>query len=161
MRPVSSFSRIFGRGSRPYGLRRHDLDLQTPVAGKPGPRLGFVQIAFTYDAFVRFIDTLDPVLILARTLRQFLGDFINTAVGEAAHWGQELYSLTDVKFMDMHGVSAPTRKRLYHTRGGRVLGHHGGGGGKRHSLRAGTVIEADAPRGGRVALSRPYIQARR
>jgi hypothetical protein len=47
-----------------------------------------------------------------------------------------------VKFMDMHGVSAPTRKRLYHTRGGRVLGHHGGGEGKRHSLRAGTVIEA-------------------
>jgi hypothetical protein len=32
-----------------------------------------------------------------------------------------------VKFMDMHGVSAPTRKRLYHTRGGRVPGHHGGG----------------------------------
>jgi hypothetical protein len=86
---------------------------------------------------------------------------INTAVGEAAHWGQELYSLTDVKFMDMHGVSAPTRKQLYHTRGGCVLGHHGGGEGKRHSLRAGTVIEADAPRGGDVALSRPYLQARR
>ena len=90
---------------------------------------------------MRFVDTLDPVLILARTLRQFLGDLINTAIGEAAHWGQELYSLTDVKFMDMHGVSAPTRKRLYHTRGGRVLGHHGGGEGKRHSLRAGTVIQ--------------------
>jgi hypothetical protein len=104
------------------------VERQTPVAGKPGPRLGFVQIAFPYDAFVRFVDTLDPVLILARTLRQFLGDFINTAVGEAAHWGQELYSLTDVKFMGMHGVSAPTRKRRYHTRGGRVLGHHGGGG---------------------------------
>src|ERR1035438_6892512 len=65
-----------------------------------GPRLGFVQFAFPYDAFMRFVDTLDPVLILARTLRQFLSDFINTAVGEAAQWGQELYSLTDVKFMD-------------------------------------------------------------
>jgi hypothetical protein len=61
MRPVSSFSRVFGNGSCPYGLRRHDLDLQTPVAGKPGARLGFVQIAFPYDAFVRFVDTLDPV----------------------------------------------------------------------------------------------------
>ena len=131
------------------------------MAGKPGARLGFVQIAFPYEALVWFIDTLDPVLILARTLRQFLSDNINPAGGVAADWGQELYSLTDVKFMGMHGVSAPTRKRLYHTRGGRVLGHHGGGGGKRHSLRAGTVIEADAPRGGRVALSRPYIQARR
>ena len=159
--PLSSFSLVFGHDSRPYRLRRHDRDLQTPVTGLLRPGLGFGQVTFPDDAFVRFVDTLDPVLILARTLRQFLGDLINTAVGEAAHWGQELYSLTDVKFMDMHGVSAPTRKRLYHTRGGRVLGHHGGGEGKRHSLRAGTVIEADAPRGGDVALSRPYLQARR
>jgi hypothetical protein len=130
MRPVSSFSRVFGHGSRPYGLRRHDLDLQTPVAGKPGPRLGFVQIAFPYDAFVRFVDTLYPVLVLAGTLRQSLRDFINTAVGEAADWGQELYSLADVKFVAGHGVNTPKRKLVYHTRGGRVLGHHGGGGGR-------------------------------
>jgi hypothetical protein len=128
--PPSSFSLVFGHGSRPYGLRRHDLDFQTPVAGKPGPRLGFVQIAFSYDPFVRFVDTLDPVLILAGTLRQFFSDFINTAVGEAAHWRQELYNLTDVKFMDMHGVSAPTRKRRYHICGGRVSDHYGSGGGR-------------------------------
>src|ERR1035438_3033436 len=92
-----------------------------------GPRLGFVQFAFPYDAFVRFVDTLDPVLILADTLRQFFGDFINTAVGEAAHWGQELYSLADVKFIGMHGVSAPRRKSVYRNCGRRVSGHHGGG----------------------------------
>jgi hypothetical protein len=80
---------------------------------------------------VWFVDTLDSILVLAGTLRQFLGDNINTAGGVAADWGQELYSLADVKFMGMHGVSAPTRERVYHTRGDRVLGHHGGGGGRR------------------------------
>ena len=96
--PLSSFSLVFGHDSRPYRLRRHDLDLQTPVTELLRPGLGFGQVTFPDDAFVRFVDTLDPVLILAGTLRQFFGDFINTAVGEAAHWGQELYSLADVKF---------------------------------------------------------------
>jgi len=126
--PLSSFSLVFGHDSRPYRLRRHDLDLQTPVTGLLRPGLGFGQVTFPDDAFVRFVDTLDPVLILAGTLRQFFGDFINTAVGEAAHWGQELYSLADVKFMGMHGVSAPRQKSVYHNCGRHVSGHHGGGG---------------------------------
>ena len=110
--PLSSFSLVFGHDSRPYRLRRHDRDLQTPVTGLLRPGLGFGQVTFPDDAFVRFVDTLDPVLILAGTLRQFFGDFINTAVGEVAHWGQELYSLADVKFMGMHGVSAPRRSQF-------------------------------------------------
>src|ERR1039458_6036767 len=105
MRPVLSFSRVFGNGSRPYGLRRHDLDLQTPVAGKPGPRLGFVQLAFPYDAFVPLVGTLYPILILAgRTVGQLLDDFINTAGGLAEDRGRELYNLADVKFMVRHGA---------------------------------------------------------
>src|SRR5664280_1740909 len=126
--PLSSFSLVFGHDSRPYRRRRHDLDLQTPVTGLLRPGLGFGQVTFPDDAFVRFVDTLDPVLILTGTLRQFFGDFINTAVGEAAHWGQELYSLADVKFMGMHGVSAPRRKSVYHNCSRRVSGHRGGGG---------------------------------
>jgi len=62
-------------------------------------RLGFGQVAFPYDAFVRLVDTLDPILVLAGTLRQRLGDHKNTAGGGAADWGQELYELADAKFM--------------------------------------------------------------
>lgn len=79
---------------------------------------------------MRFVDTLDPVLVPPSTLRQSLGDFINTAEGEAADWGQELYSLADVKFMAGHGVNTPRRKLVYHHCGRRVSGHHGCGGGK-------------------------------
>ena len=79
MVPLSSFSPIFGHDCRPYGLHRHYLDLQTLVAENLRPRLGFGQLAFPYDTFVRFADTLDPILVLAGTLRQLLGDHINTA----------------------------------------------------------------------------------
>lgn len=79
---------------------------------------------------MRFVDALDSILVLAGTLRQLLGDHINTAGGVAAAWGQEVYVLAGVKFVVRHGVSAPRRKRVYHTGDGRVSGHHGSGGGK-------------------------------
>jgi hypothetical protein len=77
-------------------------------------RLSFGQLAFPYDAFVRLVNTLNPILVLAGTLRQGLGDHINTAGGVAADWGQELYELADAKFMVWHGVSTPRRKSVYH-----------------------------------------------
>src|ERR1035438_8027558 len=91
---------------------------------KPEARLGFGQLAFPYDTFVRFVDTLDPILILAGTLRQLLGDHINTAEGVAADYGRELYALAGAKFVVRHGVNTPRRKPVYHNCGRRVSGHH-------------------------------------
>ena len=56
---------------------------------------------------MRFVDALDPILVLAGILRQLLGDHINTAGGVAADWGQEVYVLADAKFVVRHGVNTP------------------------------------------------------
>ena len=91
--------------------------------------LGSAQLAFSYEAFVRFVDTLDPILVLAGTLGQLLGDHINTAGGVATGRGRELYELAGAIFVVRHGVSTPRRKSVYHICGRRVLGRHGSGGG--------------------------------
>lgn len=70
-----------------------------------GVRLGFRQLAFSGDAFVRFIDALDSVFILAGTLRQRLSDYINAAWGTADDRRHKLYKFAGMKFVVRHGVS--------------------------------------------------------
>ena len=78
---------------------------------------------------MRFVDTLDPIFVLASILRQLLSDHINTARRVATGCGRELYGLADAKFVVWHGVSTPTRWSFYRNCSRHVLGRQGSGHG--------------------------------
>jgi hypothetical protein len=74
--------------------------------------LGFGQLAFPHDALVRFVAALNPIYVLASiTLRQPLGDFIDTAGRPAQERALKLYDVTNVKFVAGHELSTPTQRQ--------------------------------------------------
>jgi hypothetical protein len=53
---------------------------------------------------VQLIDALYPIFKLAAALGQFLCDFVGAAGDIATDCGDELYELTNVKFVGQHGT---------------------------------------------------------
>jgi hypothetical protein len=75
--------------------------------GRPFNReqgLHAAQFAFPRDALMRLVHAFYPVFQFTTALGQFLCDFIRAAWDIATDCGDELYELTDVKFVGQHGT---------------------------------------------------------